>query len=95
MNECVKNFLTEIIITSAALGGSFILNCVLAFKLYTKPKLKVDKPTEIELVNLNKQKTEEEPLEDYIMTIGTKNEIIKCNLPEWVVKEYNKEKNNY
>ena len=83
MNECIKEFLTEIIITSAALGGSFILNCVLAFKLYTKPKVK------IELVNLNKQKTEE-PLEDYIMTIGTKNEIVKCSVPDWVVKEYNK-----
>jgi len=89
MNECIKEFLTEIIITSAALGGSFILNCVLAFKLYTKSKLKQDKPPEIELVNFNKQKTEE-PLEDYIMTIGTKNEIVKCNVPDWVVKEYNK-----
>ena len=89
MNECIKEFLTEIIVTSATLGASFILNCVLAFKLYTKPKLKLDKPPEIELVNLNKQKTEE-PLEDYIMTIGTKNEIVKCNVPDWVVKEYNK-----
>ena len=89
MNECVKEFLTEIIITSAALGGSFILNCVLAFKLYTKPKVKKDQAPQIELVNLNKQKTEE-PLEDYIMTIGTKNEIVKCSVPDWVVKEYNK-----
>ena len=89
MDECVKDFLTEIIVTSATLGASFILNSVLAFKLYTKPKLKLYKPPEIELVNLNKQKTEE-PLEDYIMTIGTKNERVKCNVPDWVVKEYNK-----
>jgi len=48
MNECIKEFLTEIIITSAALGGSFILNCVLAFKLYTKPKVKKDQAPQIE-----------------------------------------------
>jgi len=89
MDECVKDFLTEIIVTSATLGASFILNCVLVFKLYTKPKLKIYKPPEIELVNLNKKKTEE-PLEDYIMTIGTKNEVVKCSVPDWVVKEYNK-----
>ena len=89
MDECVKDFLTEIIVTSATLGASFILNCVLVFKLYTKPKLKIYKPPEIELVNLNKKKTEE-PLEDYIMTIGTKNEVVKCRVPDWEVKEYNK-----
>ena len=89
MDECVKDFLTEIIVTSATLGASFILNCVLVFKLYTKPKLKIYKPPEIELVNLKKKKTEE-PLEDYIMTIGTKNEVVKCSVPDWVVKEYNK-----
>jgi len=89
MDECVKDFLTEIIVTSATLGASFILNCVLVCKLYTKPKLKIYKQHEIELVNLNKKKTEE-TLEDYIMTIGTKNEVVKCSVPDWVVKEYNK-----
>ena len=63
--------------------------CVNHNSLISKPKLKVDKPPEIELVNLNKQKTEE-PLEDYIMTIGIKNEVVKCSVPDWVVKEYNK-----
>ena len=94
MDECVKDFLTEIIVTSATLGASFILNCVLVFKLYTKPKLKIYKPPEIELVNLNKKKTEE-PIEDYIMTIGTKNEVVKCSVPDWVVEDYKNKKNGF
>ncbi len=40
MNDCVKDYLTEIIVTSAAFGASFILNCLMACKLYYKPNIK-------------------------------------------------------
>ena len=40
MNDCVKDYLTEIIVTSAAFGASFILNCLMACKLYYKPNTK-------------------------------------------------------
>ena len=81
MNDCIKDYLTEIIVTSAAFGASFILNCVLAFKLYTKPKMEIYTPPEIELVTLNKN-TEEESLEEYVMTIGKKTEVVKCSVPD-------------
>jgi len=92
MNDCIKDYLTEIIVTSAAFGASFILNCVLAFKLYTKPKMEIYTPPEIELVTLNKNTTEEESLEEYVMTIGKKTEVVKCNVPDWVVEDYKNKK---
>ncbi len=94
MNDCIKDYLTEIIVTSAAFGASFILNCVLAFKLYTKPKIEIYTPPEIELVTLNKTKTEEstQSLEEYVMTIGNEREVIKCELPNWVVEDYKNQK---
>ena len=94
MNDCIKEYLTEIIVTSAAFGASFILNCVLAFKLYTKPKIDIYTPPEIELVTLSKNKAEEssQSLEEYVMRIGDEREVIKCELPNWVVEDYKNQK---
>ena len=52
MNDYIKDYLTEIIVTSAAFGASFILNCVLAFKLYTKPKIEIYTPIDYKKQNI-------------------------------------------
>ena len=90
MNDCVKDYLTEIIVTSAALGASFILNCLMACKLYYKPGTK-EEPQEVELLTLNNDKKENN-IEDYVMTIGEKREIVKGNLPDWVIEDYKNKK---
>jgi len=90
MNDCVKEYLTEIIVTSAAFGASFILNCLMACKLYYKSNTK-EKPQEVELVTLNNEKKESN-IEDYVMTIGEKREIVRGNLPNWVIEDYKNKK---
>jgi len=90
MNDCVKDYLTEIIVTSAAFGASFILNCLMACKLYYKPNTKKE-PQEVELVTLNNDKKENH-IEDYVMTIGEKRKIVKGNLPNWVIEDYKNKK---
>ncbi len=90
MNDCVKDYLTEIIVTSAAFGASFILNCLMACKLYYKPNIK-EETQEVELVTLNNDKKESN-IEDYVMTIGEKRKIVKGNLPDWVIEDYKNKK---
>ena len=90
MNDCIKEYLTEIIVTSAVFGASFILNCLMACKLYYKPNTK-EELQEVELVTLNNDKKESN-LEDYVMTIGEKREIVKGNLPNWVIEDYKNKK---
>ena len=92
MNDCVKDYLTEIIVTSAAFGASFILNCLMVCKLYYKPDTK-EEPREIELVTLNNNKKVND-IEDSVMTIGENREIIKGNLPDWVIEDYKNKKNS-
>jgi len=38
MNECIQEYLTMIILTVAAVGGSLIINCVLGYRLYALKK---------------------------------------------------------
>ncbi len=93
MNDCVKDYLTEIIVTSAAFGASFILNCLMVCKLYYKQKTNEKEPQEVELVTLNNDKKENH-IEDYVMTIGEKRNIVKGNLPNWVIEDYKNKKNS-
>ena len=93
MNECVQEYLTMIILTAAAVGGSLIINCVLCYRLYALKKndnikIKDEEPSGIEMVKLESNN----PLEDYVMTIGDAREVVKGNLPEWVVSDYKNKK---
>jgi hypothetical protein len=89
MNECVQEYLTIIILTAAAMSGSLITNCVLCYKLCAlkkKENVKIDEPSGIGMVKLESNNQ----LEDYVMTIGDEREVVKGNLPNWVVADYNK-----
>ena len=89
MNECVQEYLTIIILTAAAMSGSLITNCVLCYKLCAlkeKENVKIEEPNGIEMVKLESNNQ----LEDYVMTIGDEREVVKGNLPNWVVADYNK-----
>ena len=69
---------------------TFILNCLMACKLYYKPNTK-EEAQEVELVTLNNEKKESN-IEDYVMTIGEKREIVRGNLPNWVIEDYKNKK---
>ena len=89
MNKCIQDNLTIIILTAAIMGGSLITNCVLCYKLCAlkeKENVKIDEPSGIGMVKLESNNQ----LEDYVMTIGDAREVVKGNLPEWVVSDYNK-----
>lgn len=90
MNECVQEYLTMIILTAAAVGGSLITNCVLCYRLYASKKIdiKIQEPSGIEMVKLESNNQ----LEDYVMTIGDEREVVKSNLPAWVVADYKNRK---
>ncbi len=91
MNECVQEYLTIIILTAAAVGGSLIINCVLCYRLYASKKndnIKIEEPSGIEMVKLESNNQ----LEDYVMTIGDEREVVKGNLPNWVVSDYKNKK---
>ena len=91
MNECVQEYLTIIILTAAAMGGSLITNCVLCYRLYTlkkKDNVKIKEPSGIEMVKLES----DNQLEDYVMRIGDEREVVKGNLPEWVISDYKNKK---
>ena len=90
MNECVQEYLTMIILTAAAVGGSLITNCVLCCRLYASKKtdIQIKEPSGIEMVKLESNNQ----LEDYVMTIGDEREVVKGNLPEWVVSDYKNKK---
>ena len=91
MNECVREYLTIIILTAAAMSGSLITNCVLCYKLCAlkeKENVKIEEPSGIEMVKLESNNQ----LEDYVMTIGDEREVVKGNLPNWVVADYNKKR---
>jgi 2-methylaconitate cis-trans-isomerase PrpF len=89
MNECIQEYLTMIILTAAAVGGSLIINCVLCYRLCAlkeKENVKIDEPSGIGMVKLESNNQ----LEDYVMAIGDEREVVKGNLPKWVVSDYNK-----
>jgi len=91
MNECVQEYLTIIILIAAAMGGSLITNCVLCYRLCAlkkKENVKIEEPIGIEMVKLESNNQ----LEDYVMTIGDEREVVKGNLPNWVVSDYNNKK---
>lgn len=91
MNECIQEYLTIIILTAAAMSGSLITNCVLCYKLCAlkeKENVKIEEPSGIEMVKLESNNQ----LEDYVMTIGDEREVVKGNLPNWVVADYNKKR---
>ena len=88
MNECFQEYLTIIILTAAVMSGSLITNCVLCYKLCAlkEENVKIEEPSGIEIVKLESNNQ----LEDYVMTIGDEREVVKGNLPKWVVSDYNK-----
>ena len=91
MDECIQEYLTVIILTVAAMGGSLITNCVLCYKLCAlkeKKNVKIEEPSGIEMVKLESNNQ----LEDYVMTIGDEREVVKGNLPNWVISDYNNKK---
>ena len=91
MNKCVQEYLTIIILTAAAMGGSLITNCVLCYRLYAlkkKDNIKIEEPIGIEMVKLES----DNQLEDYVMRIGDEREVVKGNLPAWVVSDYKNKK---
>ncbi len=93
MNKCVQEYLTIIILTAVVMGGSLITNCVLCYRLYTlkkkdNVKIKDEEPCGIEMVKLES----DNQLEDYVMRIGDEREVVKGNLPEWVVSDYKNKK---
>jgi len=93
MNECIQEYLTMIILTVAAVGGSLIINCVLGYRLYALKKkenikIKDEEPSGIEMVKLES----DNQLEDYVMRIGDEREVVKGNLPEWVISDYKNKK---
>ena len=91
MNECIQEYLTIIILTAAAMSGSLITNCVLCYKLCAlkkKENVKIDEPSGIRMVKLESNNQ----LEDYVMAIGGEREVVKGNLPNWVVADYNKKR---
>ena len=91
MNECIQEYLTVIILTAAVMSGSLITNCVLCYKLCAlkkKENVKIDEPSGIGMVKLESNNQ----LEDYVMTIGDEREVVKGNLPNWVVADYNKKR---
>ncbi len=91
MNECVQEYLTIIILIAAAMGGSLITNCVLCYRLCAlkkKENVKIEEPSGIEMVKLESNNQ----LEDYVMTIGDEREVVKGNLPNWVVSDYKNKK---
>ena len=51
-------------------------------------KIKDEEPSGIEMVKLESNNQ----LEDYVMTIGDAREVVKGNLPEWVVSDYKNKK---
>ena len=91
MNECIQEYLTVIILTAAVMSGSLITNCVLCYKvcaLKEKENVKIDEPSGIGMVKLESNNQ----LEDYVMAIGDEREVVKGNLPNWVVADYNKKR---
>ena len=91
MNECIQEYLTVIILTAAVMSGSLITNCVLCYKLCAlkkKENVKIDEPSGIGMVKLESNNQ----LEDYVMAIGDEREVVKGNLPNWVVADYNKKR---
>jgi hypothetical protein len=91
MNECIQEYLTVIILTAAVMSGSLITNCVLCYKLCAlkkKENVKIDEPSGIGMVKLESNNQ----LEDYVMAIGGEREVVKGNLPNWVVADYNKKR---
>ena len=91
MNECIQEYLTIIILTAAVMGGSLITNCVLCYKLRAlkeKENVKIEEPSGIEMVKLESNNQ----LEDYVMTIGDEREVVKGNLPNWDISDYNNKK---
>ena len=75
------------------MGGSLITNCVLCYRLYVLKKndnikIKDEEPSGIEMVKLESNNQ----LEDYVMTIGDECEVVKGNLPNWVISDYNNKK---
>jgi len=91
MNECIQEYLTVIILTAAVMSGSLITNCVLCYKLCAlkkKENVKIDEPSGIRMVKLESNNQ----LEDYVMAIGGEREVVKGNLPNWVVADYNKKR---
>ena len=49
---------------------------------------KNEEPSGIEMIKLESNNQ----LEDYVMTIGDAREVVKGNLPEWVVSDYKNKK---
>ena len=91
MNKCVQEYLTIIILTAVVMGGSLITNCVLCYRLCAlkkKENVKIEEPSGIEMVKLES----DNQLEDYVMRIGDERDVVKGNLPNWVVSDYNNKK---
>ena len=91
MNKCVQEYLTIIILTAVVMGGSLITNCVLCYRLCAlkeKENVKIEEPIGIEMVKLES----DNQLEDYVMRIGDERDVVKGNLPNWVVSDYNNKK---
>jgi len=83
MNECIQEYLTIIIFTAAVMGVSLITNGVLCYRLCALKDVKIEEPSGIEMVKLESNNQ----LEDYVMTIGNEREVVKDNLPNWVVSD--------
>jgi len=86
MNNCIQDYLTIIIFTTIVMGGSIITNCMLCYRIYAlKKKNNIkEEPSGIEMIKLEPTNQ----LEDYVMRIGDGREVVKGDLPEWVISDY-------
>ena len=94
MDACIENNLQAVIVAVVLGAMSIIGNCVMGYKLMCgsgEHRTVAQRLEMVNLKNIKKSKLKSKDIEEYVMEIGEDNDrhIVRSNLPEWVVEEYN------